>query len=82
MERKYNDNRETFRKNNENYENSRKNHEGYDDPTAYEAIKHLEAEYERHRKLLGCIFRICELSGFRVEGHIQLRDMRTGKLWK
>ena len=61
---------------------TRKNHEGYDDPTAYEAIKHLEAEYERHRKLIGCILRICELSGFKVEEHIVLRDLRTGKIWR
>ena len=72
------------------YENSRygldKNHEGYPDPTAYEAITHADAqrtvEFERHRKLIGCILRICELAGYSVESRISVRDLRTGKVWE
>ena len=62
--------------------NPRKNHEGYSDPTAYEAIKKADEEYERFRKLLGCIYRICELAGFRVEERMVIKDMRTGRIWR
>ena len=69
--------------------------EHYADPTAYNAIKNVDKQRkgwlkpeefrevkERHHKLLGCIFRICELSGFTVENRIELRDKKTGKVWK
>ena len=58
----------------------RKNGEGYPDPTAYEAIKRAESDYERYKKLLGCIYRIGELSDFYIED-ITIRDKRTGKTW-
>lgn len=38
--------------------------------------------YERYRKVLGCILRICELSGFHLEERVVLKDLRTGKVWK
>lgn len=62
----------------------RKNGEGYDDPTAYEAIKNAEHTYEAERfyKVIGCILRICELSGYSLEEHIVLRDKRTGRVWR
>lgn len=59
-----------------------KNGSGYADYTAYKAIKKAEAEHERFRKVLGCIFRICELAGYSVEERIVLKDMHTGKVWK
>ena len=34
----------------------RRNAEGYSDPTAYEAIKNLDADDERFHKLLNTIF--------------------------
>lgn len=60
----------------------RKNSEGYSDPTAYEGIKKTDAEYERFRKVLGCILRICEIAGYSLEEHIVLRDKETGKIWR
>ena len=63
----------------------RKNAEGYSDPTAYEGIKRAEKynpEYERFRKVLGCILRICEIAGYSLEEHIVLRDKKTGKIWR
>jgi hypothetical protein len=59
-----------------------KNGSGYPDYTAYRAIKKAEFEYDRFRKVLGCIFRICELAGFSVEERIVLKDIHTGKVWK
>ena len=46
----------------------RKNAEGYSDPTAYQALKNIEAEEERFHKLLYAIFDICELANFEIEG--------------
>lgn len=60
----------------------RKNGEGYPDPTAYEAIKNIDKEDKRFRKLLHTIFNICELSGFRIEGRIVLVDKKTGRIWR
>ena len=59
----------------------RKNAEGYSDPTAYEAIKKVDDEYERFQKVLGCILRVCDISDFKVDGRITLVDKRTGKVW-
>ena len=62
------------------------NGENYPDPTVYKNIKKYEAEqqleWERHRKVIGCILRICELAGFTIENRIVLKDRRTGKIWE
>lgn len=68
----------------------KKNGSGYSDPTAYEAIKHVdpkghkhdESEGDRFHKLLETIFKICELSDFHVEDRIVVKDKRTGKVWR
>lgn len=60
----------------------RRNASGYVDPTAYEAIKNIEAENERFQKLLNAIFAICELSGYHVEERIVIKDKRTGKIYR
>jgi hypothetical protein len=59
------------------------NEEHYPDPTAYEAIVRADAqlEYERHKKLIGCLLRVCELADFEVIERISVRDKRTGKVW-
>lgn len=36
----------------------------------------------KFKKTLGCIKRICELAGYRLEGRIVLVDTNTGKIWK
>lgn len=59
------------------------NGSGYPDPTAYKAIKHVQAEErenERLHKLLNLIFTICELSDFTLIERIAVRDKRTGKI--
>jgi hypothetical protein len=60
----------------------KRNASGYIDPTAYEAIKNVEADTERFQKLLTAIFAICELAGFHIEERIVIRDKRTGKVWR
>lgn len=62
------------------------NGSGLPDPTAYEAIKHVEGERdtekERYLRLRGCILRICEIGGFKIEGPLVLKDLRNGKVWR
>ena len=72
----------------------RKNSEGYSDPTAYKAIKNIDAaekkankildkeETERFHKLLDTIYNICALSDFHIGERIVLIDKRTGRVWK
>lgn len=62
--------------------NERRNAEGYDSPTEYAAIKNLEKEEARFKKLLKTIFCVCELAGFEVEERIVVRDLKTGKVWR
>ena len=57
------------------------NASGCKDLTAYEALENIESE-KRLRKLLTKIFRLCEKSGFHLEGRIVLRDVKTGKVWR
>lgn len=52
------------------------------DPTAYSVMIGEECDHRRVNKLLRVIFDICELSGFRVVGRIQLKDLRTDRVWK
>ena len=70
----------------ENERDLMKNGEGYPDFTAFKAIKQSEQEIsesrERHYKLLGLIFRACELCGFKVEERIVLRDTKTGHVYR
>lgn len=62
----------------------KRNAEHYVDPTAYKAIKKADrdAEHEKVRKLVGCLNRVCELSGFSIVGRVELLDEKTGKVWK
>jgi hypothetical protein len=66
----------------EKHDDISRNGSGYYDPTAYNAIKHVNREEENFHKLLHTIFDICELSGFRIEGRIVLVDEVTGKVWR
>ena len=63
-----------------NKNNVKKNASGYSDPTASEAITHADEAYDRFKKLLGIIFKLCEISGFHLESKIIVRDNETGKI--
>lgn len=60
----------------------RRNVEGYSDPTAYQAIRNIDAEEDRFHKLLDTIFALCELSDFHIEERIVIKDKRTGRVWR
>lgn len=66
-----------------NPKENRRNHEGYMDLTPHKAMNTVGSDEEiRFRKLLGTIFYICELAGFRIHGRIELEDTRTGRMWR
>lgn len=60
----------------------KKNASGYVDPTAYEAVKNIDADAARFQKLLTAIFAMCELAGFHIEERIMIRDLKTGKVYR
>lgn len=60
----------------------RKNASGYFDPTAYEAIKHVDEEDKRFHELLHTLRYICDVAGFKIEGRIVLTDLNTGRTWR
>lgn len=41
-----------------------------------------DRDYERFRKLLALIFKMCDLAGFEIEGRIVIKDKVTGKVWR
>lgn len=63
---------------------SKRNASGCYDLTAYEAIKKADAdaEYEKVRKVISIIYKLCDLCHFQVEERIILKDKRTGKVWR
>jgi hypothetical protein len=68
-----------------NNNDPRRNASGCLDLTAYEAIRNVEREAEaeaRFKKLLSTIFYICDLAGFHIEGRLEIRDKKTGKIWR
>lgn len=72
----------------------KRNAEGYPDPTAYKAIKNIDAaekkssrdkdqeESERFHKVLDTIYNVCALSDFHIGERIVLVDKRTGRIWR
>lgn len=64
------------------YDETHKNGSGYPDPTAGDAITNADESYERFRNLLTLIFKLCELSGFHLEGRISVKDDKTGRIWR
>jgi hypothetical protein len=65
-----------------NHQEFKKNSSGYSDPTAFEAVKNIDADTARFQKLLNTIFYICELAGFHIEERIVIRDLKTGKIYR
>lgn len=57
------------------------NASGCKDLTAYKAIENVESE-RRFKRLLAQMFRLCDLYGFHLEGHIVVKDKKTGKIWR
>lgn len=60
----------------------RKNSEGYSDPTAYAAMRNINREEDRYRKLRKIILNICEMAGFEIRDPLVLIDKKTGKVWR
>jgi transcriptional regulator with XRE-family HTH domain len=58
------------------------NGSGYLDKTACKAIKKVDAERENYKKLMEVITFICEMAGFTVVKCPEIKDVKTGKIWK
>ena len=58
-----------------------RNSEGYADPTAYQAMQNIESE-KRMNDLVHVLKYIVRISGFELVERIQLRDKRSGKIYK
>ena len=56
-----------------------------DSKTEQDVAKAIDKEARDRKRffsLLHTIFYICRLAGFKIEGRITMRDLRTGKVWK
>lgn len=66
--------------------NPRRNSEGYSDPTAYEGLKDIIAEenaleYEVN-SLIKVLKYIVRKSGFELVSRIEIKDKKTGRIFK
>lgn len=57
------------------------NSSGYFDPTAFEAVKRIDAE-DRVSKLMSVIRYVTTLAGFEIQGRITFVDKKTGRIYK
>ena len=64
----------------------RKNAEGYNDPTAYEGLKPIIEEenalYREMYSLIKVLKYIIDKSGFELVNRIEIKDKKTGKVFK
>lgn len=58
-----------------------RNKEGYVDPTAHQAVQNMENE-KRVSDLVHALKYIIRVAGFELVDRIQLRDKKTGKIYK
>lgn len=60
------------------------NGSGIKDDTAYQAMKLCEDDDRdmRFKKLLRTIFAMCELSDFELINRVELKDNKTGKMYR
>lgn len=63
-------------------DNLKTNASGNRDQTAYSAIKNLEKEEARFKKLISTLVYICHCAGFKPHIKFQLEEKRTGRIWK
>lgn len=45
-------------------------------------FKNLDKDSKRFYNLLHTLFNVCTLAGFKIEGRIKIRDLKTGKVWE
>ncbi|EGT4823083.1 hypothetical protein DBN39_00760 [Clostridioides difficile] len=60
----------------------RHNKSGYLDSTAYEAIRKIDKEKQEANILIELIKKMAKIAGFEVIGRIELRNKKTGVLYK
>ena len=58
------------------------NKSGCPDPTAFEAISEVSEEDQRFQLILKTVKNMIRLSDFELENRIELRDKRTGKVYR
>lgn len=62
---------------------AKKNKEGYPDPTAYQALRNIQAAEDAEKKRISELIRtlkyIIDLAGYEMVGGIQLRGKPPGK---
>lgn len=63
--------------------NPKANASGYPDPTAFEAItKVCQEQDERCHKVISLIRKLCDITGFDIQGRIVLVDKKTGRVFR
>ncbi|HEK4853252.1 TPA: hypothetical protein SOL27_001316 [Clostridioides difficile] len=60
----------------------RHNKSGYLDSTAYEAIRKVDKEKQEANVLIELIKKMAKVAGFEIIGRIELRNKKTGVLYK
>ena len=58
------------------------NNETAETPKTEKNFKNLDKDSQRFYNLLHTLFNVCTLCGFRIEGRVKIRDLKTGKVWE
>ena len=58
------------------------NDEGYQDPTADQAIGHVMKEEKKVTALIKTLQSVAHLAGFDIVGRIELREHKTGRIFR
>lgn len=58
------------------------NNETTETPKTEKNFKNLDRDSQRFYNLLHTLFNVCTLCGFRIEGRVKIRDLKTGKVWE
>lgn len=60
----------------------KRNGSGYTDPTAYKALKRIDKNETRVKRVIKTLQEVAHLAGFEIEGRITLIDKKTGDIWR
>lgn len=59
-----------------------RNEEYYPDPTAYAVLKSIQSTDKQVTEMIKCMKSIAVICGFDVVNRIELRDRKTGKVYR
>lgn len=67
---------------NEQIKTNATNETSVEEKNSRKKFRDLPNDDKRFYNLLRTLFNVCTLAGFRIEGRVKIRDLKTGKVWE